>query len=389
MNARLCVSCLLLALAFGACAPRVAVPDPDLSAMEAPVAQALAEARAKVVGQPSSAEGWGELAAAYDAHLLNDLAQLCYRRAVELEPTDFRWNYLLAIVREIDGADADEIQAAFGEAAALRSDYAPLHVRLGDGLWRRREFEAAQVSLRRALELAPETAMAHRRLGQLLLAQGDTAKAAEALARAATLEPRDRTAYVALAQALEIQGLSQQAAAIRMRAEGLEPVTALDDPVYEDEVAARNQSTSGLFADGTASVRGGDYAQGVARLQRVVERQPEHASARLWLGVGQRGLGRTAEAEEQLRRAAELEPSMVQAQIQLAGVLMEQARFGEAVQRMERAEQLMPLSADGEYGLGRALRELGREAAARDRFERALRLQPDHVGAATALQRRP
>lgn len=378
---------LLPAVVILACAPPVPVPDPDLSSMETPVAETLRAARSAAAAAPNSAAAWGALGASYDAHLLTDLAQRCYRRAVELDPTDFRWSYLLAIAREIDGADTAELQSAFAAAAALEPDYAPLHVRLGDGLWRRREYEAAERSLRRALELAPESAMAHRRMGQLLLSRGEHAGAAKSLARAATLEPRDRVALIALAQALDLQQKSEQAQSIRARAVALEPVTALDDPVYAREVAARNRSTSGMFAAGTALVRSGDYARGVESLREVVARQPEHASARLWLGVGERGLGRVDAAEAQLRRAAELEPTMVQAQIQLAGVLMEQRRFDEALARMERAERLLPLNADGHYGIGLALEELGQRDAARARFARALQLQPEHADAARRFER--
>ena len=126
---------------------RSGVPDPDLGGMEPQVAALLREARQAVLSAPDSADAWGGLASAYDAHSLFDLAEIGYRRAVELAPRDFRWTYLRAIVREINGAEKEEVVALFGRAAELRPDYAPIYVRLGDALSRRGVNREARVAL--------------------------------------------------------------------------------------------------------------------------------------------------------------------------------------------------------------------------------------------------
>ena len=96
----------------------------------------LKEARRDVRSEPTSAGAWGRLGAAYQAHRFHDAAAVCYRRAHELAPEDFRWLYFRAIARQGAGAEPDEIVELFGSAAALRADYAALRVRRGLALKR-------------------------------------------------------------------------------------------------------------------------------------------------------------------------------------------------------------------------------------------------------------
>ena len=93
------------------------VPHPDLSGMEPRVAELLERARNELLEAPDLAAPWGALAAAYHAHGLHDVAESCYRRAGWIDRTDFRWAYLLAVVRQINGARPDELSELFDAAA--------------------------------------------------------------------------------------------------------------------------------------------------------------------------------------------------------------------------------------------------------------------------------
>jgi Flp pilus assembly protein TadD len=356
------------------CSRAPELPDPDLSGMEPQVVRLLVEAREAVRAQPDSGEAWGELGSLYDAHLLTDLAETCYRRAHELAPAEFKWVYLLAVARELQGADVAELTELFGQAAELAPDYAPLRVRLGDALWRRNRYEEAREELRRAVEMAPDSAMAHRRLGQVILTIGDAREAVRHLVRSVELEPQDLAAHSALARALMRTGETERARAIRERARGLEPVTALQDPVYGEQVFMRNMSSSGAFARGTAAVRQGAYEQAIRDLTLVLELRPDDASAHYWIGTAHQGSGRAAPAVNHLSRAVELDPAMAKARRQLGTLLTLEGRYADAVEHYERAAALEPLDADAHYGLGLAYEALGRPAAARRHFEAATRL---------------
>jgi len=365
---------LSFALSLGCPAP-VHVPDPDLSGMEPQVVRGLAAARDDVLARPELGQAWGELGSLYDAHLLTDLAEVCYRQAHALAPDEFRWVYLLAIAREIQGADVDEMEQLFGRAAELDPGYAPLYVRFGDALWRRGRFEDSRVELRRAIDLAPGIAMAQRRLGQVELALDDSEQAVRHLTRAVELEPRDLAAHSALAQALTRLGRTDEARRIRERSRDLEPVAALDDPVYGRQVFMRNMTSSGAFARGTAAVRQGAYDQALADLTPILRIRPDDASLHYWIGTAHQGLGRAEPAIDHLSRAVELDPAMAMARRQLGMLLTLGERYADAIEQYERAVALEPLDADSHYGLALSYRALGRAPDARQHFEAASRLK--------------
>ena len=382
-NRRVCrATPIVLALALMAgCAAGLELPDPDLTGVEPRVVELLQEARRAVQQAPESAEAWGDLGALYDAHLLTDLAVQCYRNAVRLAPEEFEWIYLLAIARELQGAEADEVVELFDRALSLRPDYAPALVRLGDALWRRGLYDEARAEFDRAITLAPGIATAHRRLGQVALTQGDVQEAAKHLARAITLEPRDLAAYSGLSRALMRLGQTERARAIRARAVGLEPVTHLDDVVYARRVFMRNASSSGAFARATAAVRHGDFAQAAIDLEIVLESRPNDGSVHYWMGLARRRLGQEAAAVRHLSRAIEIDPAMRAAHLELGHALRERDRHAEAVERYERAASLGPLDADGLHGLGLALEALGQAAESTAAFRAAAELDPGHPAA--------
>jgi len=315
----------------------IAVPGPDVSGMEPQVASLIGQVRDAVLADPGSADAWGELGAIYDAHLITDPAEICYLRAREMAPGDFRWVYLLAIVREINGADADEAVALFEDAAGLRPYYVPIYVRLGDAFLRRGMHAEARAALERAVSLAPNNAMAHRRLGQVMLAMEDAMAAGPHLERAVELEPRDLTAYSALAQAYMRLGLTENAEVVMDRAEGLEPVNVLDDPVYGEQVFMRNMTSGRAFERAMEAIRVGAHERAVDHLLVVLSARPDHASAHYWAGTSCRRLGRSEQAARHLSQAVRIAPNMVKARMELAAVLL--AREGAEPDVLREAEE--------------------------------------------------
>lgn len=111
-------------------------PDIDLNGMPAPVARAIGGAHEAVVRDPRSGPAWGRLGSVLDAHHLFDEAAICYGRALALDPDEFRWAYLLAVVQDFRGVEVDELHSAFDAAVALNSRFPPLFLRYGDALVR-------------------------------------------------------------------------------------------------------------------------------------------------------------------------------------------------------------------------------------------------------------
>jgi len=387
------------------------LPEPDLSEMEPQVAERLAAAREALLAQRQSAELWGELGGLYDAHGLLDLAETCYRRAIELDPAEFRWNYLLAVVREISGAEIDEVKALFERAAELRPDYAQIDLRLGDAFSRRGELEIAREHFERAVTATPGVAVAQRGLGQTLLSLGEAEAAIGPLTQATILEPRDRAAYSSLAQAYMRIGESQKAEQFVATAANLEPVNAIEDPVWGEAVYDRSLSSSRVFRRARAKLRDGDNQGAAEDFELVLRALPVEASAHFWLATAYRNLGDRERSLEHFVRASELKPRMVKAHVAagelqyaaerydesarhfraavavtpsdgglflaLAEALMRQDDLEGVVDAYAKAAQFKPLGARQEANLGVALMLLDRPAPALDHYRRSLELRPD------------
>lgn len=306
--------CGLLAGCGGSTAPpaatslAAAVPDPDLSEMEPQVAAFLGKVRTQLLENRGSAEAWGNLASLYDAHSLFDAAEVCYRHAIALAPDDFRWTYLLAILRDVRGAGADEETELFEAAAKLDPDYVPIYVRLGDALARQGRNEEARARLEHAAELGPEIAVTQRLLGQVALALGDLDAAVEHLTRAIELEPRDQAAHTVLAQVYMRKGQKVRAEEQASAAERLERVNVLDDPIYSRWVFDRSFSSSRALDRAKMRFRDGDFESAARDFELVVAAGRANADVHALLGECYAQLGHKEEALAQLDRAVALDP---------------------------------------------------------------------------------
>jgi tetratricopeptide (TPR) repeat protein len=269
-GARSAAGLLLLATACGPGEPP-GLPAPDIAGLEPEVRELLLATGEAVVGSPDAAEAWGRLGAAYDAHGMLREATDCYRRARELAPQDFRWAYLLAIVREAQGAEADECIRLFESAAPLRPRYAPTWVRLGQALSQR----------------------------------GRAAEAGEAFARATALEP---------AAATNATGGS------------------VSDPVRRLEVEALGASSQHEIDRALRAGAHGDYHAALRHLEAAAAVRGDDPQVLHLLGVAHSRLGEASAAAAALERALALEPEHEEARAELqrvrAGVKAKAATAG-------------------------------------------------------------
>jgi tetratricopeptide (TPR) repeat protein len=402
-----------------ACAPgsgrAPAIPDPDASAMEPRVRAAIADARRAVTAQPRLAPAWGHLGAVFDVHGLYPEAVACYRRARELDPAEFAWAYLLAIVRDVDGAGTDEVEALFAAAAQLAPDYPQVWFRMGHARSLRGDLARAADAFRRAIQLDPRFGPAHRGLGQVLLAAGHPDQALAPLGVAAELLPEDGSTMSSIVQALRHSGQAVQAREVAARAAGLSAQQAIADPVVAREVTAHGASSAHLMDRAESLLARGDHAAAARLLEAVLETRPAEAHVHYALGVALAGTGREDEAQSLQRRALGLDPAHVAAHVELARLLERQVRLDEALQVCRRAHAVAPLdpavlatlarlllrSGDDRGAIevyedlaglapleplelsnwGNALLREGRPEQAIERYREALRLDPVHANA--------
>jgi tetratricopeptide (TPR) repeat protein len=343
-----CALALLLAFRSGLLHRGPEVPDPDRSSMEPQVAATIDEARQAALAAPESAEAWGRFAMVLHAHGLKGEAAACYRRACELSPGEFRWQYLLA--HALRDSDAPAALAAAEAASRLNSAYAPAYVLRAQLLETSNQRDQALEQYRKAVELDAESAMAEFGLGRLLLASGDAKEALPHLLHARDLSGEASEVHGALAQAY--QKLGDRDSALRENRLALQrgETVGIVDPVH---YAMRKESVSSLALAERAieAERAGDHERSESLYRELSGRRPDDPNIRTQLG----------------------------------DVLSQQSKLQPAKEQYLAALAIDPQHASAHYGLGNVLNFEGDYEGAAREYRAALTAQPDHVRALVNL----
>lgn len=284
------------------------VPAPDTRHMESPVRTRLETARGAVERRPDSGPAWGGYGALCDAHGLYECAETCYAVAAELDPTDFRWFYLLAFVSELRGGLPDRIAAHYAEASRLEPRLPTIFYRLGEALARAGRLDDAATAYRKALAIDPELAVAHRGLGQVVLASGDARTAVASLTRAVELGAGENPATLAsLAQAETRLGNDAAAEEYGRRAATAKAELSVPDPVRL-RIRQMNVSAAQSAARAARLIQAGRYDAALEQMRIVEQTRPDEASTHYRIGLCLAHLGKRDEALTRLEKAAELAP---------------------------------------------------------------------------------
>ncbi len=297
----------------GAVPPDSDIPFPDTTQMQAPVARLFTEARAAVVRQPGSAQAWGRLGAAFDAHKLYEYAEPCYRKALALQPHEVMVMYQLALVLDYQGHGADEALALLRRVAELEPDYPPLFFRIGEVLDRNGRRAEARDAYEKALRLDPNLAIAHQNLGQALLALGHALASVQHLERAIELGGENSRCYAALAQGYSRLGDERRAAKAAARCRRVKKVLELPDPLRY-HVVSLGRSAIVCLDRAKQAMRAADYAAAIPDLKVVEESFPDNPNVQLRLATCYMENEQPALAEEHFRKAVKIRDMMARRQ---------------------------------------------------------------------------
>src|SRR5262249_47276778 len=122
------------------------------------------------------------------------------RKAIDLNPTDWRWPNQLGVYYLTTGRSA-EAENQFKLAVNLSQDNARALSNLGVAYRDLERFGEARGALEKSIAVLPDYS-SFSNLGNVLLQQGDYAKAAAAYQRSIDLNPSSYLAYANLASAL-------------------------------------------------------------------------------------------------------------------------------------------------------------------------------------------
>ena len=398
------------------------IPVPDLEGTEPQVVDLIERHVAEVRKDPSSGNAWGRLGMVYDAHSRFPQAVECYRKALELEPDMFLWNYHLAVVLETQAGDLDEITRLFEKASEDRPEYAPVFYRLGEALSRRGNYAEAKDAYEKAIALRPDFAMVYRALGQALLSLEENDAAIEKLEHSVRLDPEDGAAYAALAKAYTRAGEAERAREAATLSGEKELRLKVRDPVRSD-LQRMSVSALSLMKNAVAAMKLEKYPQAIALLQMADRAKPDspvthfnlgvcyeatdrpdlamthfekaielgdHAKAHLSVGRILLDRGRNEEAASHLLLAVERGTGDFELNHLAAMMLVQAGRIRESLAAFERAARLEPRRANVYNNWGATLLQLSRFEDAVVQFKAALRVHPSyataHLNAGVALE---
>lgn len=343
------------------------LPELDLGGAEDSARQQLVEHR--VVAESSAAglfdgrhsdwaataQAFGDLGQLYLTYDFLDSAEVCFRNALDLEPGDYRWHYLLGYLVMTQGQLEVSIPA-YQRALELRPDFLPAMLRLGRvhlGLGRS---EDARQWFERALALEPGIAAGHEGLGKAAAAIGDMTTAVASFRRALDLEPAATGIHYALAQAYRDLGDLDQT---RVHLEQSGDVAArIVDPLI-NPLASLALSVQFYLVQGAEALDDDDAAAAVAAYRSALELDDRSFPAYEGLAAGLERLGDLAGVRETLDRALQL-------------TVGEEGAPHDDRSGLERAAV--------HRSLGRLASQQGLDSEAVAHYEASLDLQPEQPG---------
>jgi tetratricopeptide (TPR) repeat protein len=392
-----------------------------------PPARKLVEAkRQAVLASPRSGTAWGELGMAFNAHDALAEAVPCYRRAMQLDPKDARWAYLLAGQLKPSEPGREEAVRLYRRAA----DCAPPNsahratalLTLADFLVELGRGEEAFPLYEQVYDEDPSNPWAAYRVGTALADRGEPEKASRILLSLARSPYARKKSAIAMAELARRAGRTKDAdgfdyTASLLPADGhwansfAEEVSELrrgrralmnrivaQEAAHEDRAAVHSAnaladqypSVESQMMLLRALVNAGDYPAAVAVSDDILRdgEGKRMVTAHLFLGLARLGLADRAEtvkhkddANRLLTQAAEafgetvkLQPNNQPAHFYRAKALLRLSQLPEAEEAARAAVRCRPEEWEGYLILADVLAAAGRKTDAIAAAEQALKL---------------
>ncbi|MEE8156087.1 MAG: tetratricopeptide repeat protein [Phycisphaerales bacterium] len=358
------------------------IPDPDLGGVEPQVILKVRDARRAVQRHPSSAKTWGRLGTILDVHEFSTDAMYCYQRAAELDPSDFRWPYLLAlaIAQEKPQASLSSLE----RAVQLNGNYLPARLHLAQQLTQENRPEEARGHYQAVLEADPTSFHAHLGMGQVLLGGGDLAASHEHLSRAVEIEPMAREGHSAMSRLFARLGDDTAAEHEMSLARRYPQGPSIPDPEHE-KVQAEGVSARSYNMRGLELTRRGKHREALAQFRRAAESRSDVATFRGNLANTLMVLGQLDEAIKQYGEALRVDPSSARIRNHLAVALVNQGKLSEAEDVLQATLGRWPTDAETHHNLGVVYEKQGRLDEAIEQFELAIAARPNYALAYRSL----
>ena len=344
----------------------------EIQGSEKQVIEKILKLAEEVKANPKSAEAWGRLAMNLDVHDMKNQAVECFRKAAELNPSDFRWPYYLAIVLYDQGSP--ESLKYFGESLALNPAHLAGRLRYGQALLDAGRLEEAGREYTSALNIDPGSSHACLGLARIKLIQGQVEECRSLLLKAIELNPRHGEAHGLLSEVYRRMNQRQLADEQLSIAQQLPKRTPLPDELLAALVA---EGVSSFWYDtrGRAALESGDFgtAEREYGMAARVSNDPRYQDT---LGVVYLYQGKYAEAAAAHRQALKLDPRSTTSMNNLAAALYETGQKEEATELVRKAIRIDPDLPYSYLHLARLYLRSGNEAEAVRTYRTGLQRLP-------------
>lgn len=350
--------------------------------MEPAVSQKIQNFRDSVYDAPSSHEAWGDLGVVFHAHGLEPEAALCYQKALELAPSDFRWHYLLVLA--LLDFDRDAAMEETARALEVRSDYPALLVVRAELLEEDGAMEEAEALYTRTVELDPKNVSAELALGRMAMGNGDLEKARSHLERASELNPDAGPVYAARARLYRRLGENDKAVEAAQRVTIATETIPVADPIHFQMLQEAVSSTAQL---GRARdlVEAGELERAESIYRSLVALRPDDAAMRVRLGDVLLRQDKKTEAKKHYLAALEIKSDDPAAHAGLAAVLGREGAYDDAVSHFQESLVVRSDHIPTLVSFASILAFQGRTDEAMTHYDHALELEPENVSARRSL----
>jgi tetratricopeptide (TPR) repeat protein len=328
-------------------------------------------------------------------------AEVLFRRAVEVDASDFSAHFNLALALSLQQKDAEAI-AELRRTLELKPTLYEADINLATLLLRNRKFEEAVPVLKETIGLKPAEVRVNLFYAQALYETGDFSQAEEFYGKAAALDPTSAVAQSGVARCLLKEGKMAEAASAFRAAAVLDPQrkNALLDVAAAYEQSKMLPQAAEIyreFPENPAAkerlsrllVEIGNFGAAIPGLEATVKQSPTTAN-RLALADAYKMNKQVDKATEQLQLAVAAAPSDFDLRLDLGRELRDQRKFTTAALQFAAAAKLRPdavkawnelaavLVVNEDYAGGLAaldrVRALGKEVPG-DFFYRAISLE--------------
>jgi len=318
---------------------------------------------------------YGELGMLYHGYLLFDPALLSYENAAYLDPSDFRWIYLVGVVLQ-HGNALDGAETAFRKTLELNPGYSPALRRLGDVTLAANRLDEAEYFYDAVLRLLHHSPYALEGLGVIELRRKSYRRAVQLMETALEQAPRADRIHYSLAMAY--RGLGDAESAREHLAQRGHKKPGAHDPLMM-EVSNQGSSAYTHVQRGLLAAREGDYEKASGEFATAVAQDPENQDAHMALYDSLNRLGRTDEARAQLDTILELFPDNAVAHYQKAQQLDQAGDTERALVHYRDAVGSDPGYVRARYYLANKLMESGEFAEAAGHYATLRTALPDEI----------